>query len=102
MKSSFETISKNLAEIYEAVELIARREKFMKENPPVPPQFDTQREVSYEMLLAMDGLPVYDSRLGKWVIVESVYLWSTGKIHFPILPEYPFLNPLYCLKMEQS
>ena len=102
---SIEETVRNIDEARDALDIVRRREQFIKDNPPVPPEFDTEKEITWDILKNMIGLPVYDSRLGQWVLVDDYdekgnVIWLRGikKIFFPINPPYVIINPMYCLK----
>ena len=56
-----------------------------------------------------DWVSRFDSRLGKWVLVDTyeeenniIWLRGIGKIYFPINPGYEIINPMYCLKGDNN
>jgi len=99
---NIDTVIQSLDDVKSLLDCMKKREEFAKERLPVPAEFDTDKEVTFEMLMQMEGQPVYDSRIAKWVLVEiidgQIWLRGTGKIHFPIMKEYPIINPMYLLK----
>lgn len=106
MVSLRETVQ-NIDEARYALDVIRRREQFIKENPPVPPEFDTEKEMTWDVLKTMVGLPVFDSRLGQWVLIdeydaEENIIWLRGVkgIYFPVNQEYEIINPIYGLRQR--
>lgn len=102
---SIEETVRNIDEARDALDVIRRRKQYIKDNPPVPPEFDTKKELTWDVLKNMIGLPVFDSRLGQWLLVDAydekenvIWLRGIGKIYFPIDPSYEIINPIYCLK----
>lgn len=102
---SIEETVRHIDEARYALDVIRRREQFIKENPPVPSEFDTEKEMTWDVLKNMVGLPVFDSRLGRWVLIDQydakeniIWLRGIGEIYFPINRGYEIINPIYGLR----